>query len=517
MLAVLVGSLCASHVQIARFADTTTLQDVVVAKATVRGVVDQEDNLVVLFGGVGAASLLASKHCAASADVAMYTSKLGYVMQCYSNGETSTAVFQDFSPRVTLTKDAIEFIEPEDLGARHRVSTCDMATRDIYQCIFTGTAGGMPLRFRVSPTNLHHLVTAEYAGQITTVRGADGSFAIDTVKYNAHRPHTDVSTNLTVAIKHTDLFLHHDGERYSLWQQDESGTLGDLFGMSIMLFGAIVFIPNSVYITALLRIGNVGDAVSIVGGLETTPRPSRMHTLMIDFSSTAAAMTAWLTYSNGVGKGTFRTRAAMTTSVYLDLMLVSSSVVAAIATAWCVARCRFSAENPNMFTSPNMRGRVETFFQSAHLTPPTVGHVALARIGFEYTVVVAFMAACPIMMGEGFMQCIYVLSTVALLNAVGRDTKLIVAAQLQLQKGSKWALGALLMMIYAVTPLIAYSIMPVVEQSHSFATTPATTLAVSVATAVTVLCVGAHEPSKNAAPLTDGGCTPQVSKSTANR
>ena len=488
MLGILTSVLCVSHVPIARLKSLSGLHDTLAASATVRGAVDSDETVYVTFGGEP--SLLATRLCPHAGDngvnpptpTATYFDRRAYWMSCSSASEVSSANFADFNTHVTLTDEAIEFCTPSVAGAKTIIASAECT--DISTCVFVAKSGSRDVRFRVSPTLKHHHLPPDF------VVGSDMEFGhgatpliVRTQSFNSYLEHPSSQTEiLIIALQHANGFLHSNGTHFSVWSVESVDTVANLFTMAMMLLGAIAFVPSSVEITnQILCNGEAGLewATSEIGN-----ERSLMHAIMIDFATSAACICAYLLYANGVGNGTFKSNASEEITTIGDILIVACTATAATSVVWCVLRCH-TACAPD---SPHAHILGQFFPQG--MPPVTIDVVVVARIGYEYAIVVAFMASCPLRMGSGFVQCVYILSSSVLLIAIGRDAG-ILCRMGKWQNSCAANAAVVLLTLFASFPLALYGVKPVVVAARSFASTPVVTWSVTSAITASLLCGGA--------------------------
>jgi len=479
MLALLSITLLASHVPVTRLRGSEGTPDTLVVAAKVHAAVDVSETMYLVFdAGVSA---MAAHFCPGVARrVPVYFDRHAFWTPCSESAGLSVVRFKDFNKLVTLTDESIEFCHPSSTGSVEEVAAAECTNLDA--CVFTSSVGTHREKlFRVSVSARQHRLPAKVQPSVFVVGHGKG-LHVDATDYN-HYVTDEGEGELgmpVVALVHARAYLHFNGTHYSLWAVEAVDTATNLFTMALMLVGAIMFIPTSVEVTnKIVDDGDEGVRLSVILlGDETT----LLHAIVVDFATSAAGVTVYVTHANGLGKGTFNSAATEEMTWAGDALTVGLSVAAALAVTWGVVRCR-AATMPVHTRSWAMR---KLFHQNVPATG--IVDVIVTRIGFEFAVVVAFMASCPLRMGHGFVQCVHVVSSAVLLVAVGRDAG-IVARNKHVDR--KTAAAAVFLACAAACPLGTYGIKPIITQARSFASTDTVTWAVTGAVVISFLCAGA--------------------------
>ena len=486
MLGIIISAMCASHVPVTRLQNSAGTQDTLVVSAMVRGVVDTKETVYLSFGDGD--SYVAGRMCEAGADddgnVPVYYERRAYWVPCLKQAESSVVTFGAFNPgSVTLTDSAIEFCTPVQAGAKRLISASRCT--DLLECVFESvTDAGDPVMFKVNPSARQHRLHENMTGTITRFGRGDTPITLDARLYNTYE-RADDDEPVTVAIGYTNTFVHFNGTDFSIWTIEDVDSVSNLFTMALMLLGAIMFVPTSVDITDCLYMDEDGvkAAVTLIG----SPK-HLMHAVLMDFSTSAACVAVYLSYSNGVGNGTFKSSASEELTTLGDAIITFYTVLCSAGVVWCVFRCHLEETHDPVHSHKLRRFRTFLGYSDKPPPPPSVVHVVVARIGFEYSVVVAFMASCPMRMGSGFVQCVYLVASAVLLIAIGRDANILCR---DAAASNRQTLLIVVIAVTAAYPLSLYGIKPLVEAARSFSSTAAVTWSVTVAITVTFLCAGA--------------------------
>ncbi len=490
MLALITSALCASHVPVTRLQNSGGTLDTLVVSAMVHGAVDSKETVYLNFGS--SPSFVAGRLCPGEVAgevppmVPVYYERSAYWVECAPQSDASVVAFQAFNREgVTLTDDAIEFCSPTHAGAKRLIATSNCT--DLLACVFqTVTEEGAQIHFKVNPSARQHHIHDNMTGAITKLGRGDTPILIDTRLYNTYE-RCETNEMITIATGYANTFVHFDGTNHSIWSVEEVDSVSNLFTMALMLIGAIMFVPTSVRITDHLY-GQKDEGLKAAVELIGNPN-ELMHAVVVDFSTSAACVCVYLAYSNGLGNGTFKSTASEEMTAVGDAVIAFYTVLSSVLVVWCVIRCHMSLTNDDEMPWLVERlaaliGRTKEQMKST----PSVVHVVVARIGFEYAVVVAFMASCPIRMGSGFVQCVYLVASAVLLIAIGRDSNILIRDM------PASPAETLLIVVVAATssyPLALYGIKPLVEAARSFSSTLSVTWSVTIAITVTFLSAGA--------------------------
>ena len=417
----------------------------------------------------------------------LYFGRVGYTLDFCVAGAREGVSFSDFATEVTLTDDAIEFASARGLGSTKMVGSA--TTNSILLAGLKFETGGTPnLQFEITATSV---VTRATQPQISA--GEYGPFDLLGAEVHTDPTAPDPVIAIAPGAKHR-FWLQYDGMRYSLWREENDNNISDLVSMALLIIGAVVFIPNSVALTEHVRTKNYSGAVTMIAGDD-----SILHIVLVDFASTAACIIFFQVFSHGIGQGAFRTKQVKETSEWLDVVMVVSTVIMLFAVGWCVLVCRVAFEEAikkaTMATRVHRRlVRAVRFVGCGSSTTfgvADVRHAVVGRAAYEYIVVVAFMAACPVGLGHGFIQCIYLLSACVMAVVLGRDFGIVYT--LCRKTGSHSIAATVAGMIFIVVstiPLVGYCIYPIIEDSRSFPTTGDITTSIAFTSYMVLFTIG---------------------------
>tara|TARA_B100000768_G_scaffold172435_2_gene180687 strand:- start:19 stop:1524 length:1506 start_codon:yes stop_codon:yes gene_type:complete len=479
MLALLSITLLASHVPVTRLRGSEGTQDTLVVAAKVHAAVDVAETVYLVFdAGVSA---MAARFCPGREKrVPVYFDRHAFWVPCSATATVSVVRFKDLNTLVTLTDESIEFCHPSSTGNVEEVATAPCI--DLDACIFTSAEGtSREKQFRVSASARQHRLPLAVLPSVFVVGHGKG-LKVDATDYNHYITDEEGSERgmPVVALVHARAYLHFNGTHHSLWSVEAVDTATNLFTMALMLVGAIMFIPTSVEVTNnIVDDGEEGvrKSVSLLGDED-----SMMHAIVVDFATSAACVTVYVTHANGLGKGTFNSEATEEMTWAGDALTVALSVSAAISVTCGVLRCRAA-------TAPvhNRSWAMRKLF--GERVPPTgIVDVVVTRIGFEFAVVVAFMASCPLRMGRGFVQCLHIVSSAVLLVAIGRDAGIVAR---NAHVGGQTKVAAVFLACFAACPLGTYGVKPIITRARSFASNDTVTWTVTAAVVISFLCAGA--------------------------
>ena len=469
-----------------------------VARALVRTELTKNEVFYLSTVANGDSAALSASYCSNRDrnETAVYFGRSAYMLLCDPQSSVSYASIVDFDPDgpVTLTKTHIEFKHPNDLFSPGKIAETDAgqcgSPPRLELCPFS--IKGTNDVFYVSESNTLHRIPQTDFGKTVEINGEFGSFVLDAQDYNSFLELPDglpQNIKYIASLDKTGLMVHWDGASFSLWKSTNVASDAQrLFSMLLMVCGAIIFVRTSMEISAvLLQPQNTNDNVLRAASIICGGDNGKMHVIMYDFSTTALAIAAYQYHLDGKNRNTFD--ASVSESYHgaaLEVVTILLCGVATVATVWGTAACRamrvstsyeYKAYDRMSFVRKIMPARI------------SAGHVLAVRLGYEYCILVGFLASSPQTMGVGYSQVIYIMTCLVFLTAVGRDMRIWISSA---EPGETHQIIAAPILVGAFCfPLVSFGIFPIIDQSHSFPATPGVTEVVSACIGVSAVVIGA--------------------------
>jgi hypothetical protein len=484
-------------------------KQIISTSATIRGKIHFEDTVYIATSDLEDGGFLRRGSQLEEHAVAYFGGRNAYSIGVSPTSTYSMVSMIAFNPDgVTLTKDSLEFgdVRLHNVEGRFLNGSCtNAASLETCEFIAINQLTQKNITFFISVDNIHNELLAEDLSDGLVLEGNMGTVTITTEEYNTYEV---VPTKRVLSLKQLGMFLHQNRYGFSIWHEMDTATPTKLLSLAIVLIGGILFVPNSVDITAAARRRPQPEhaMIMLLGGAHNI-----MHVVVADFAITSLTIVLFLVYNNGLGKGTFRTARVIQTPPYIDVLLSANTALCTIAVTWCVVVCAAYVEH-HLATKTDTGLKRRPFFRwlkkfierpfialtGNTATAATVSHVVLARMCFEYVLIVALMAACPEALGFGFIQFIYIASACSMCFVVGRDMALIaftsgILAPTLNGTPPSTAIKVLSMAAFAAMllgPLVERGIIPLIEDSNSFPSTAIVTNSVAFASAVVITSLG---------------------------